>query len=258
MIGPGCPDVKLKILKRTVTYDPSTGYLWDPDPKHRDSLLEMLHLQDAKPAPTPGSKDTAKNLTDAEDSLEYADSKLFQSAAGTLLYHSADDPRVQYETNVVMSDMAKPTKLGQHRLVRVVRYLKGAGMVRWQFRFQKPPIRLYGLCDSDQAGDTVRRRSVSCMHVFGGSSLVETESWRHAVIALSSGESEFYAIGGCGAMLMMIENITKESEWTELFEEGPPSVFSDSSAGRACPLGVVSARLDTSKFDMCGCRRQSA
>ena len=78
---------------------------------------------------TPGTKDTVKNLADAEDELDESEKKFFQSCAGKLMYHSIDDPRVQFETCMVMSGMARPRVMYKARLWRAVRYLAGAPRV---------------------------------------------------------------------------------------------------------------------------------
>ena len=49
----------------------------------------------------------------------------FRSLAGRLLYHSLDDPRVQFETGLVMRGMSTPRVLNEARLHRAARYIAG-------------------------------------------------------------------------------------------------------------------------------------
>ena len=130
MIGPGCNDTTLKMLKREISFH-GDRFEWAGDPKHRTELIEQLGLLGAKPAAIPGTKQTVDNLPNCEDALSGERVKSFQSGAGKLLYHSADDPRVQFETNMVMRGMANPTELDHARLMRVVRCLVGAGDLVW-------------------------------------------------------------------------------------------------------------------------------
>ena len=194
MIGPGCKDKEIKILKRTVSFHENIGYTWVNDVKHVTELIENMGLNGCKPVTTPGTKDTVKNLADAEDELDESEKKFFQSCAGKLMYHSIDDPRVQFETGMVMSGMARPRVMDKARLWRVVRYLAGAPRVEWRFHYQKPGVKCYVLCDADHASDEETRRSTSCVQAFVGKYLIDTESVKQQVIALSSGEAEFYAI----------------------------------------------------------------
>jgi hypothetical protein len=230
MIGPGCNDTTLKMLKREISFH-GDRFEWAGDPKHRTELIEQLGLLGAKLAATPGTKQTVDNLPNCEDALSGERVKNFQSGAGKLLYHSADDPRVQFETNMVMRGMANPTELDHARLMRVVRYLVGAGDVVWVYKFQSGPQLLYSLSDSDHASDEETRRSVSSSHEYFGGHLLGSDSSRQNVVAISSGEAEFYAIGFSAARVIFLKNMMVAMNMTKDMK-GMPKVFSDSSAGR--------------------------
>ena len=70
------------------------------------------------------------------------------------------------------------------------RFQSGAGNVA------KPLLGRPAVCwsDADHAGDEEMRRSTSCCHLHVGGHLVES-SCKQQVIALSSGEGPFYALG---------------------------------------------------------------
>ena len=75
-------------------------------------------MPEAKAPSTPGTKDTVKNLAEAEGSLTEAESKNFQRLAGKVLRHSSDDPTIQSEMAMVMLGMGKPTFGAMARLMR--------------------------------------------------------------------------------------------------------------------------------------------
>merc|ERR1712194_82469 len=243
LIGPGCKDKELKILKRTVSFQEHVGYTWVNDAKHVEELLENMSLTGCKPTLTPGTKDTVKNLPDAEDELDEKDAKFFQSCAGKLMYHSLDDPRVQFETGMVMSGMEKPRVMDKARLWRVVRYLAGVPRVEWRFPFQKGDVSMYVLCDADHASDEETRRSTSSTQSFVGRHLISTDSVKQQVIALSSGEAEFYAIRLGAAEGLFLWQVIEAIGFGGSFKKKKPTIYSDSSAARGACLRSGAGRL---------------
>ena len=112
---------------------------------------------------------------------------------------------------------------------RVIRYMVGVPVVGWLFRWQSSDVRVYGLADADHASDEETRRSVSCSQEFFGGHLIDCEAIRQACIALSSGESEFYALILCSARVMVLHSLLQGFGFTSL---ATPEAYSDSSAAR--------------------------
>ena len=132
LAGPDQKTKDLKILKRTLSCS-EFGWTWQGDERHVKDPVRELGLEKAKPAGTPGSKATAGNLATAEDEIDADRAARFKRLAGKLLYHSLDDPRVQFETGMVMRGMSCPRELDEARLFRVIRYLVGVPVVGWLF-----------------------------------------------------------------------------------------------------------------------------
>ena len=76
---------------------------------------------------------------------------------------------------------------------KCMRYLKGKPRLVQRYRMQDMPIQLTAFSDADFAGCTTSRKSTSNSLVFFGNHLLRASSTTQSVIALSSGESEFYA-----------------------------------------------------------------
>jgi len=56
-IGPGQEKQTMSVLNRLVKYHPDTGLVtYEADPRHAEALIKELHLENAKPAKTPGEK----------------------------------------------------------------------------------------------------------------------------------------------------------------------------------------------------------
>ena len=79
-------------------------------------------------------------------------------------------------------------------LKRVGRYLAGSPRVVQLFRWQTMPKQLETHVDSDWAGCRDTRRSTSGGVVRAGSHVLKAWSSTHAIVALSSGEAELFAM----------------------------------------------------------------
>ncbi|CAK0790137.1 unnamed protein product, partial [Prorocentrum cordatum] len=120
---------------------------------------------------------------------------VFRTAAGTLQYLAEDVPSVKFTTSTVTEGMTTPTKMHALRLHRCVRYLLDHPSEIWIFAYQKMPTHLTEHCDSDWAADRETRKSMSCVVERFGEHLIDmSASTKQSLLALSSGEAEFYAI----------------------------------------------------------------
>ncbi len=227
----------IRYLKRDL-YWTTEGFFWVGDEKHVIRLVEMLGLQDSKASDMPGSKATGKSIRDALDELPVVEAKLFQQAAGLLNYIAIDRPDIQYSVKVILTDMSKPLVISMLRVKRCVRYLKGKPSVAWVFAYQTMPKAVLYETDSDWAECEITRKSTSSVYGFFGKHLLETCVASQSVVALSSGEAEFYAIGRGAASAIMMR---------QFFEvvgiEVKAQVNSDSSAARGIATRIGSGRV---------------
>ena len=75
-------------------------------PGHFRERIEELGLTGGKAASTSGTKDTAKNLADAEDEPRNVESKAFQWWTSIkMIFHCLDDSTIHFEMVMVISDM---------------------------------------------------------------------------------------------------------------------------------------------------------
>ena len=109
-------------------------------------------------------------------------------------YIALDCPDVAYSVKTALQQMSKLTKLMQLRVVRVARYLKNNPRLIWKFPYQQQPKSMDVFVDVDFAARETMLRSTSGVAEFYGRSPVEFGSSTQTVRALSTGESEFYAI----------------------------------------------------------------
>ena len=90
--------------------------------------------------------------------------------------------------------MQTPTEWDQQQLKRAVRYLAGLPRLVQRFESQSIPAHVTVSSDSDHAGCLKTRKSTTGVFLFYGKHLIRSSSTTQGVVALSSGEAEFYAM----------------------------------------------------------------
>ena len=216
-----------KDLGRTIGWSPQ-GFEWESNRKHVEDIIKLCGLKlESKGAPTPITKATVKGRRDIDDTLNDTDAQTFRQAAGTGLYMSIDRPSLQFAVSVVMSGMCEPKVAHQLQVVRVARYVLQHPGEAWLFGYQAVPKTLYVFTDTDWAGDELTRKSVSCTVEKYDSHMLDCSVEKQSLVALSSGEAEFYgivrAVATSKQTSQILEQIGMQSEVT---------IASDSSAAR--------------------------
>ena len=209
----------------------SAGFTWQADEKHARKHFAQLGISEgSRVADTPGTQFTARNPANAEDDV--VDVSFFRSCAGVALYHSLDDPRVQFEVCMSLTGMCRPLVLHEARLMRVARYLLKTPAVVWKFDYQDGSCKLYGLADADHANDEETRRNMTNNHLYWGSNLLDHDVVRQQVVVISSGEAGFYSYTTCGASLLLVHGVLKAFGLGDMVLHNLPLVFTDSSAAK--------------------------
>ena len=98
----------------------------------------------------------------------------------------------------------------------------------WWFRWQKRVARVESWCDTDHDGCIRTRKSVSCCALMLGSSTVCTHCKGQAVIALSSGEAEYYGLVSATSQMLGLQSILLDWGW-----KFKAHVWMDATAGIA-------------------------
>ena len=141
---------------------------------------------------------------------------------------SIDRPSLQFAMSVVMSGMSEPKVVHQLQVVRVARYVLQHPGETWLFGYQADPKTLYVYTDTDWSADELIRKCVSCTVERYGSLMIDCSVAKQSLVALSSGEVEFYgivrAVATSKQTSQILEQIGMQSEVT---------IASDSSAARS-------------------------
>ena len=101
---------------------------------------------------------------------------------------------MQFAANYVSEKMARPRDADWLKFTRAAKYLLGAPRLIQVFELQERPHRFHTFTDCDWAGDRETRKSTSGGAVTFGLHTLKTWATTQTVLALSSGEAEFYAL----------------------------------------------------------------
>ena len=202
-------------------YDGGRGFTVKPTAKYVDECLDIVQLQNAKAVMTPLTGQKSLNLHDETTVCDQVQHLLFRAVYGELQYITGVRPDLMFATKCLSYKLASPTLAGLTRAKKVLRYLKGTRELNLYLTI--PALRpndlnktlkhITGYSDADWAGDLVTRNSTSCALCYVDQFLLTCECRGQGTVALSSGESELYALGALSAELIFLTSCT-ERDWT--------------------------------------------
>lgn len=181
-------------LGRTIEYIEGEGYTWTADDKYANDIVDGLDLGNSKGSDLPATKGIGGNVRERDGPLNGADAALFKHLTGMALYLSLDRPSIQFAVCDIASGMANPKVIDTLKPRKLAKFLKKQPRETWVFNFQDCPRELWVHTDSDWASDESTRRSMSCCVERFGSHVIDCSCGRQSVVALSSGEAEFYSM----------------------------------------------------------------
>ena len=128
-------------------------------------------------------------------------------------YLSGDRPEIQVECRDFARKLQQPSNPDEMGLKRLARFLGVHPRLVRLFRWQKRVTRLESWSDTDHAGCIRTRKSVSGCALMLGSSTVCTYCKGQAVIALSSGEAEYYGLVSATSEMLGFQSILLDRGW---------------------------------------------
>ena len=195
--GPFGPGDSWSHLRRKRTWT-SAGIMIMSDPRHVEKPVQLLDLGARNSKPVPVTKENLTETTANDKELNAQEAGIYRSGVGIVLYIAPDRADIQFAVSELTRLMKTPTERGMAILRRTIRYLAGkkgySVMIPTATSEQEnvdDDLMLYS--DSNWAQDTRDRKSVSCGVIFCRGALLQTFVRRQTVIALSSGEAEWYA-----------------------------------------------------------------
>ena len=190
---------EVHFLNRLIRCDQHQGasaILIEPDRRHVDLLVQQLGMDNAKGAETPDVKKSVElQMQEARSpALPKEQASLYRSCVMRAAYLSQDRLDISHAVKNLARKMVSPTEASLQDLKRLCRYLIKKPDVCQVFARQAKPSKLRIQVDSDHAGDAMTRRSTTGMVALYGLHVLKHSSNVQSTIALSTGESEYYAL----------------------------------------------------------------
>jgi len=204
-LGSSADDLKsIRILNRIMTWrDDCIEY--ESDQRHAEIIVKQMGLQGANAVSTPGVKISGKPNPDMDKELESKQATMYRGLAARANYLSQDRRDIRFAVKEISRRMAKPRVKDLQALKRLARYLVGRPRAVCVFNAQSLPKTIEGWCDSDWAGCPETRKSTSGGIIIWGQHPLKAWSTTQNVVALSSGEAEYYAMVKAGSQSLGIK-----------------------------------------------------
>ena len=193
VLGPGKNDQKEILLLNRVIEWTDQGIQIEADPRHVELILAELGLESAKSLNVTGSK-TEDVVDSADGGLSPQEATRYRSIVARANYMAADRPDIQYAVKELCRDMGAPSRSSWCKLKKLGRYLRGSPRLLIKYGYQGAQDYITIYADSDYAGCRRTRRSTGGGCAMVGGHCVKTWSTTQSIVALSSGEAEYYAL----------------------------------------------------------------
>ena len=213
-----------KILGIDIIRDRVHGTLKLSQADYMKKVLRTYNMENAKSVNTPiGSHLKLKAAT--EEDLKAGDVcdeyVPYCNVVGSLMYGMIGTrPDLAYAVRLVSRFMSNPLKEHWEAVKWILRYIKGITEVCLKFK-KGSEFKLYGLCDSDYAGDLDKRRSISSYAFVSSGGAISWKSNLQGVVALSTTEAEFLSMTEAGKEAIWLKGLSKDfcykQELVELF-----------------------------------------
>ena len=226
-LGPGPKDDKsIRILNRILEWT-SEGLVYEADQRHAEIIVQQLGLDKSNGTlSTPGVK--TKIDEEEDEDLESHKATLFRGLVARANVVAADRSDIQFAVKELAKNMSNPKKSSWSALERLGKYLKRRPRFAIMFRYQASASTIHASTDADWAGDRESRKSTSGGVLQLGSHVVKSWASTQSVIALSSGESEFYSIvKGCSQAMGL------RALLADLGIDASIKLLTDATAGKA-------------------------
>ena len=192
ILGPDEHDSKkVSVLNRVFCWTPK-GITIEADAKHVGKMLEDMDMLNCNQSAVPGVKEKSEE-GDAEE-LSAKDARLFRSVVARANYLAMDRPDIRFACKELCRVMSRPNVGAWRALKRLCRYVRGQPTLVQTVPFGNvngQELSVY--VDSDWAGCMATRKSTNGGAVLWKGVCLKTWSTTQTVVALSSGEAEYYA-----------------------------------------------------------------
>lgn len=217
-------------LGMEVAYNREARTLQVTQTRYIEDLLRRYGLENANPVKIPcdGSFDTEF----PEGSSPPADKDRYRSMVGSINYVvQCTRPDLSYYQSKAARKMNCPTERDLGYVTQMLKFLKGTKKFGLRFSGNTRHInRVMGYSDASYATaetyDGIKRRSVTGYTLMLNGATVVATSKLQPIVAQSTAEAEYYALGSAAQEAMFVRNLLGELG----FEQPPTTLFEDNEA----------------------------
>ncbi|GJW62232.1 putative ribonuclease H-like domain-containing protein [Tanacetum coccineum] len=186
--------------------------------KYVAEVLKKFDFATVKTASTPMEPNKALIKDEEADSV---DVHLYRSMIGSLMYLTASRPDIMFAVCACARFQVTPKMSHLHAVKRIFRYLKGQPKLGlWYPR--DSPFDLEAFSDSDYAGASLDRKSITGGCQFLGKRLISWQCKKQTIVANSTTEAEYVAAANCcgqsSGPIYLDANETVYKEWEDRME----------------------------------------
>lgn len=160
------------------------------------------------------------------DSPLLSENSGFRSLVGKLIYLTITRPDITFPVQQLSQFLDSPTEQhlkAAHRLLRYIKGTSGQGL----FYPSNTQLELKAFVDSDWAGCSETRRSVTGYCAFLGGALISWKAKKQTTVSKSSAEAEYRALASLVCELQWLVYLCRD---LQLEEQTPIKVFCDSKS----------------------------
>ena len=190
------------------------GISYEADQRHAEIIVKHLGFEgESRSMCTPGVKGI-KGSDEEEKELDVLldghDATMYRAIVARGIYLAQDRSDIAFAVKELSRKMSNPDRRDWSSLKRLGRYLLKRERAVIYYDYQAYPRAWSVWVDSDWAGCRRTRKSTSGGVVMLGSHLIKSWSTTQQVIALSSGEAEYYSMVRGGSLGMGVSAIAKD------------------------------------------------
>ena len=158
----------------------------------------------------------------------------YRTIAGKLQWLTGLRPDIQYAVKEIARDSSDATRTSWIKVKHVLRYLKGTANYTQAFKqitTENMPSEIDVYADADWAGCSTTRRSTTGFVITINGNLAHSASRTQGTVAMSSAESELYALCSAAQEALFLRNLMMESGLGA--QSMTINLYTDSSAAKS-------------------------
>ena len=208
--GTATDDTAVFLLNRPIEWI-GDCITYEADQRHVEIISRDLGMGDKiRSTPFPYERPSAEEIAREPVELAGSEATMYRAMVARANYLSQDRSDIRYAVKELSRSMSKPTEADWSRVKRLGRYLANHPRLIQKFKRQHKVTYLDVWVDTDFAGCLRTRKSTNGGVITMGSHVIKTWSSTQTVIALSSGEAEYYGMVKGASVALGIKSMLQD------------------------------------------------